>query len=77
MTYRHPAETLRLQRGVEHLHRLGARATAELLAEVASRIGGMPAILTVLEEYQRRLTPAMMQAAGGNRFPPRPMRVAS
>ena len=35
----------RLQRGAEHLHKLGPRATAELLAEVGKRIGGMTTIL--------------------------------
>lgn len=68
---------LRLQRGAEHLHTLGPRATAELLAEVGHRIGGMPCILGLLGEYQERLTPAKLRAAGGQRFPTRPLRVVS
>ena len=64
-----PFTALRLQRGAEHLDRLGPRATAEFLAEVANRIGGMPCILETLSDYQRRLTPRMLHAAGGNRFP--------
>jgi hypothetical protein len=34
----------------------------------------MPAILTVLGEYEQRLTPQMVRAAGGHRFPLRPLR---
>ena len=67
-------DRMRLQRGAEHLHSLGARATAELLAEIGARIGGMPCILGLLAEYERRLTPAMIRAAGADRFPPRPLR---
>ena len=74
MQHHHPLDSMRLQRGAEHLHRLGARATAELLEEIANRIGGLPAILVLLAEYERRLTPAMICAAGANRFPPRPLR---
>jgi hypothetical protein len=65
-----PFTALRLQRGVEHLHRLGPRATSELLMEVANRIGGLPTMLPVLAEFERRLTPEMLRATGGDRFPP-------
>ena len=75
MPHHDPLSTLRLQRGAEHLHRLGARATAELLAEVAERIGGWPTILATLTEYER-LSPGQIHAAGADRFPPRPLRVA-
>ena len=74
MHHRDSLDILRLQRGVEHLHQLGTRATAEALAEVADRIGGWPALLSVLTEYERRLTPATIRAAGGDRFPVRPLR---
>src|SRR5690242_15403776 len=47
-----PFTAARLERGALHLHKLGARATAELLAEVGNRIGGMTTILAVLGEYQ-------------------------
>jgi hypothetical protein len=70
-----PLDRLRLQRGAEHLHRLGARATAELLVEVADRIGGMPCIIGLLGEYERRLSPRAIRLSGGDRFPPRPLRV--
>jgi hypothetical protein len=66
-----PLTTIRLQRGAAHLHRLGARATAEFLAEVGSRIGGLPCILSLLTDYERRLTSEMLRATGGDRFPPR------
>jgi hypothetical protein len=75
MIYLDPLSRLRLQRGAEHLHALGPRATAELLAEVADRIGGMPAIMGLLTEYQQRLSPQLLRSVGGHRFPARPMRV--
>jgi hypothetical protein len=77
MIYLDPLVRLRLQRGVEHLHLLGPRATAELLTEVGHRIGGMPCILGLLGEYQQRLTPGMLRATGGHRFPSRPLRAVS
>jgi hypothetical protein len=43
--------SLGLQRGAEHLHRLGPRAIPELLAEVAQRTGDdAPSILDLLTE---------------------------
>ena len=69
-------DRMRLERGAKHLHSLGPRATAELLAEVAEQIGGMPCILGRLEEYRRRLTPDLLRAVGGDRFPPRPLHEA-
>jgi hypothetical protein len=74
MVHLHPLDQLRLQRGAEHLHKLGARATAELLSEVAHRIGGMPCIMGLLGEYERRLTPRMLRLTGGDRFPTRRLR---
>ncbi|WP_431269029.1 hypothetical protein [Dankookia sp. P2] len=68
-----PLDALRLRRGVEHLHQLGPRATAELLSELTARIGGMPALLDLLAEYQRRLSPKLLRSAGGDRFPRRPL----
>ena len=59
----HPLDRLRLQRGAEHLHTLGPRATAELLAEVGARIGGMPAIITVLRELEARPRPPRRRRA--------------
>jgi hypothetical protein len=70
-----PLDRLRLQRGAEHLHSLGARAQAEFLAEIGDRIGGLPCILGLLGEYQQRLSPKMLRAVGAHRFPPRSLRV--
>lgn len=69
-----PLDRMRLDRGAEHLHQLGARATAEFLMELAATIGGQPAILRLLAEYQNRLSPALLHAAGGHRFPTRRLR---
>jgi hypothetical protein len=73
MVYIHPVTRLRLQRDVEHLHALGSRATTEFLVDLTARIGGLPAALALLAEYERRITPAMLRATGGDRFPPRPL----
>ena len=64
-----PATQLRFQRGAEHLHRLGPRATAEFAVEIAGQMGAMPAIMDLLAEYERRLTPNMLHVTGGDRFP--------
>ena len=76
MVHLQPLDRLRLQRGSEHLHKLGARATAELLAELAGRIGGLPAILGLLNDYEH-LPVRTLKALGGDRFPPRPLRRAA
>lgn len=70
-----PLDRMRLERGAMHLHRCGPRATAEFLADVADHIGGMPCILARLAEYETRLSPEMLRAVGGDRFPPHPLRV--
>jgi hypothetical protein len=69
-----PLDRLRLQRGAQHLHRLGARAVAGYIEDLAARIGGMPAALKLLCEYEQRLTPELIRATGGDRFPPQPLR---
>jgi hypothetical protein len=74
MIHLDPFTRLRLQRGCEHLHELGPRATAELLAEVDHRIGGMACIIGLLTEYERRLSPRLLRLAGGDRFPRRSLR---
>jgi hypothetical protein len=61
---------LRLQRGAEHLRRLGSRAVAEFLAEIGRRYGCEEAILDQLAEWRERLTPANIRAAGADRFAP-------
>ncbi len=68
-----PLERMRLDRWAAHLHALGPRVTAELLASLADRIGG-PALLGLLAGYER-LTPGTVRALGGDRFPPRPLHI--
>ena len=75
MVHLQPLDRMRLQRGVEHLHSLGARATAEALAEVAGRIGGLPVILAVLGEFST-VTPHKLRTTGGDCFSSRPLRQA-
>lgn len=75
MVFLDPFTRRRLQRGVEHLHQLGPRATAEFLTEVADHIGGLPAIIGTLLEYERRLTPEKLRSTGGDRFPRPPISV--
>jgi hypothetical protein len=43
---------------------------------VSGKIGGLPAIQSLLVEYQR-LAPGMVRTAGGDRFPARPLRVVA
>ena len=59
---------LRRQRQIEHVHRLGPRAVGELLYEVAKGED----LDRALEPYQR-LTPNLLKAVGGDRFPPAPI----
>ena len=68
-------DRLRFYRGAAHLHALGRRAVAELLMELPQSTGDTARILDHLARY-RRLTPAMVRAAGGDRCPPRPMHLA-
>ncbi len=60
--------SLRFRQQVEHLHRLGPRAIGELLREVADddNLGN------ALAAYQR-LTPDVLKALDGDRFPPLPV----
>ena len=60
--------SLRFRQQIEHLYRLGPRAIGELLREVADdeNLG------TALAAYQR-LTPDVLKALGGDRYPPRPI----
>jgi hypothetical protein len=70
-----PNDRMRLDRGAQHLNKLGSRALAEFLVELSATIGGMPATLRLLAEYQNRLDPTLLRAAGGHRFPTRRPRV--
>ncbi len=64
------------ERDVGRLHALGARPTAELLREVGARIGCMTVIEALLARYAD-LDPGVVQALGGDRFPPAPIHVVN
>ena len=65
------SDTLRLQRGAEHVHQLGARALAELLLQMARERRDLDDMLDLLDAWRDGLSPAMVHAAGGDCFPPR------
>jgi hypothetical protein len=65
-----PAYRLRLDRGCEHLQALGARALAEMLCELIGLTGCGHEVLDLLADYGR-LSPEIVQAVGGDRFPRR------
>ena len=69
-----PKEAHSLRQGVQHLHALGARALAELLLELAEQRADLSATLATLDAWRGRLPVAMVNANGGDRFPPRPLR---
>jgi len=58
---------------VQRLHVLGPRVCAELFAELAERHDAVPHLLRRLDAYNA-LPPAMLRAAGGDKFAPRPLR---
>jgi hypothetical protein len=67
--------TLRIQRGAEHLHRLGPRAISEFLIELAEAHDLVPALLDAIARYAR-LDPAILNGVlqrytSGRQFPPR------
>ncbi len=61
-----PAIRSRIEAGALHLHALGPRAVAELLLELAPP----EQVLDRLDRY-RRISPGLLRAIGGDRFPPR------
>jgi hypothetical protein len=64
-------DRLRIERGAYSLHRLGPAATAELLAEVANRVGGLPCIVSCLTECEQRHKHAARRIASGMASPKR------
>jgi|KBSMisStandDraft_5_1062788.scaffolds.fasta_scaffold6046218_1 hypothetical protein len=66
-----PAAQRRLQRLVADAHPRGPQIIVQLLTDVASRIGGQPAILAALEEFtvtaRRRRRQVMPEAADARR----------
>jgi hypothetical protein len=66
-------DTLRLQRGAQHVHDLGPRAVAEMVAHVASEGLDLTGALDLMDRWRAGLSVEMMAAARGDRFPPRPL----
>ncbi len=66
-------DMLRLQRGAQHVHDLGPRAVAEMVAQVAREGLDLPAALDLMDRWRDGLSIEMMAAARGDRFPPRPL----
>ena len=64
-----PQDQQRLCRGAAHLHRLGPRAVSDMLATLDARIGGGPALLAVLAEFEQ-LLPGQVRAADNGRSSP-------
>ncbi len=68
------AQRLQLECGVQHLHGLGPRATAELLLEIVTPVNEVDFLLGKLEQY-RGVSAEVLRALGGDRFPRRIFRV--
>ena len=64
---------LKFRRQVEHLHRLGPRVTAEMLAELGAERGIQTIIDQKLERYAE-LEPETLEVTGGDGFWPLPLR---
>ena len=67
---------MRRQRGVEFLSKQPPRVLDGFFRDLEARIGGTPAILELMAEYEQRITLPKLRASGGDRFPPRPLYVA-
>ena len=64
-----------IQRAIEHLHRLGPRASAEAWVEVLEKEGVVdPGVLDRLLRWHR-LDPATVRAIGGDKFSDRKPRL--
>ncbi len=62
---------------VDHLHALGVRPVAELLIELVGDDEQARNTLLLLLERYGRLSPAVVQAVGGDTFPPAVFAVAN
>ena len=69
-----PLITLRRQRHVKALHRLGPRAVHELLDEIA-RVHGIAADIDQRLAAYAAIDPEKLRLAGGDRFAPAPLRI--
>ena len=66
------AEHPRFEHQGLQLHHLGPRAVGEFLTALAAALAGHDELDRLLGQYHR-LTPEMLRALGGDRFPPRPL----
>lgn len=62
------SDRMRFERQVQHLHTLGCRPVGELLVAFAEAVDGHELLAEMLDGYDR-LSPEMVRAAGGDRFP--------
>ena len=67
---------LQFRQQVARVHALGARVTAELLAEIGTEQSIMPVIKAKLRTYAS-IDPRALQATGGDKFWPPPVREVS
>lgn len=70
-------DRVRIERGAYLLHRLGPVATAELLAEVADRIGGLQCIFGCLAEFEQRRKTTIRKRTASTVHVAHPDRVAA
>ena len=63
---------LRRRRKVQRLHRLGDRVLGEFLAELGAE-RGIPTIIDRKVDTYVELDPEVLEAAGGDQFPPAPI----
>ena len=59
----------RFQRGADYLHSQGERALGHFLAELAEYHGIEADTVERLDEWYRRLSPELVAAVGGDRWP--------
>jgi hypothetical protein len=69
-----PLVQYEFERRIARLHPRGPRAICEYVLELSNRIGGRPAALRLLREFDERLAPALLRASGGDRLTPWPPR---
>jgi hypothetical protein len=65
----------RFERDVRLLYKLGPQVMSEFLKEIGRNFMVRTAIDEILERYIDRLTPGILEATGGNRFPTAPIRL--
>ncbi|MGI4944835.1 MAG: hypothetical protein ACRYHQ_30480 [Janthinobacterium lividum] len=66
-----PTDTLRLQRGAQHVHDLGPRAVAEMVAHVAREGLDLSGALDLMDKWRDGLSVEMLAVTRGDRFPRR------